>query len=173
MFYISQLRGLNHLLWFCRLYSFYCFVLLVNFMCICFLSHRPQPQIASSLKEGTVDYSPLCPLLTSANQVHEWEVHPTAWIYTTLFLPRYPFRPFGFYISPFFWPLQTLWFPTTPSLWTCLCLSLLSIFLDGLRSSTLSLYLRPSTCPSHSILQGNLPQALSQSHIGVYSSMIF
>ena len=51
MFYSSHLRGLNHLLWFCGLYSFYCLRVLVNIMCTCFLFHHPQSQIASSLKE--------------------------------------------------------------------------------------------------------------------------
>lgn len=100
-------------------------------MCTCFLSHRPQLQIASSLKEGTVHYNSLCPIITLANQVFKMENVPYHELISSyLFLTPHslPFTP---------------WLP-----YFCTCVAL-PVLLGGLPSLLFGLCLRLSPLSQH------------------------
>lgn len=116
-------------------------------MCTCFLSHRPQLQIASSLKEGTVHYNLLCPIITLKNQVFKNGERTLSWVDIILSVPHsslpslYPLAAIFLYLcrlaSPSGWPtLPPLWTVLTSlplisaSLWMACIVPILSLYLD-------------------------------------------
>lgn len=135
-------------------------------MCTCFLSHRPQLQIASSLKEGTVHYNSLCPIITLANQVFKNGERTLSWVDIILSVPHsslpslYPLAAIFLYLcrlaSPSGWP-------TLPPLWTVLTslpLISASLWMAVLYQSSHFTWI-PKTYLPVSPLKSNLPSLLS------------